>query len=695
MPAARSASPASSKRLGAVLATLVLAGALAIGAAPTAAAATAFRDVPANAYYADAVAWGQRAGITTGTSKTQFEPQRPVTRAELVTFLWRASGQPSAQSAQVADVPTGTWYTKAVDWAVQQKVTTLVGGTRRFEPHRTATRAEAVTFLWRVMGSPSARRTPFRDVAGVAWAIPAISWAHANGVTTGVGGTLTFDPNRAVSRADALVFVWRAAGSPDPMSVSPSSVVRNLLKPVLPTPKPKAPATTTTTTEPPATTATTAPPKSTTTTTAPKPPSTTTTTQPPKPPSTGFVHPGVLLDRAQLDHVKAKLAQGAEPWTSALQRLQTTGSSQKTDRRPVAYRYASLSYVPAPVREIRAAGGSNTKWIESNPQYGFTPAGAVEHLDDARAAYAHALLWYYTGDQRHADKAIQILDAWSSTLTHIAFDEVRRPDNNGILWDNGKLQAGWGASLFARAAEILRYSGAGWSPTAAARFERLLTDVYLPLVITGWSNGANWQMTFAEATIAIGVFTEDRAVFDAGVKMWREKVPSTIYLHTDGPLPVPPSPGINTESKLRSLWFNPVRWVDGLQAETLRDLSHMAMGLGAMANAAETARIQGVDLYGAEQTRIVAGFERSASYVNQYLDELDAKGKVSADWRPDGWLGSTFSTGGDAFRGGWEVAYQHFRAKGVSMPETKRLAERTRPTSVGTHMSWETLTHVR
>lgn len=276
VPAAHSASPASSKRLGAVLATLVLAGALAIGAAPTA-AATAFRDVPANAYYADAVAWGQRAGITTGTSKTQFEPQRPVTRAELVTFLWRASGQPSAQSAQVADVPTGTWYTKAVDWAVQQKVTTLVGGTRRFEPHRTATRAEAVTFLWRVMGSPSARRTPFRDVAGVAWAIPAISWAHANGVTTGVGGTLTFDPNRAVSRADALVFVWRAAGSPDPMSVS-QSVVRNLLKPVLPTPKPKAPATTTTTTAPPATTTTTAPPKSsTTTTTAPKPPTTTTT----------------------------------------------------------------------------------------------------------------------------------------------------------------------------------------------------------------------------------------------------------------------------------------------------------------------------------------------------------------------------------------------------------------------------------
>src|SRR5690606_17887756 len=182
MPDARTTSPTPSlARLGALLTVLLLAGSLALVAAPVADAATPFRDVPAGSYYADAVAWGHRAGITTGTSRSRSEPHRPVPRAELVTFLWRAKGEPRARSARVADVPAGTWYAKAVSWAVQEGVTTPVGGTRRFEPHRTASRAEAVTFLWRTMESPKAQRTPFRDLVGVAWAIPAISWAHAKG----------------------------------------------------------------------------------------------------------------------------------------------------------------------------------------------------------------------------------------------------------------------------------------------------------------------------------------------------------------------------------------------------------------------------------------------------------------------------------------------------------------------------------
>lgn len=713
MPDARTTSPTPSlARLGALLTVLLLAGSLALVAAPVADAATPFRDVPAGSYYADAVAWGQRAGITTGTSRSRFEPHRPVTRAELVTFLWRAKGEPRARSARVADVPAGTWYAKAVSWAVQEGVTTLVGGTRRFEPHRTASRAEAVTFLWRTMESPKARRTPFRDLVGVAWAIPAISWAHAKGVTTGVGGSLSFDPHRPVSRADALVFVWRAAGSPKPSSVQPSGLLRDLLKPIVPS-APKAPTTTTTTAPKPAPTTTTQPPKSTTTTTAPKPPATTTTTvapkpaptttttQPPKPPATEFVHPGVLLDRTQLDHVKAKLAQGAEPWTTALKELRSSGKSQKTDRRPISYRFSSLDYVPAPVAEVRAPSATNRAWLEANPQYGWTEQGVVEHLDDARAAYAHALLWSLTGDQRHADKAIEIMNAWSRTLHHIAFDQPRRPDTGVQLFNNGKEHAAWAGTLWARAGELVRHTGGGWASTDVARFEQMLREVYLPLTLEGWTRQANWLMAFSEATMSIGVFLDDREIFEAGVDQWRRWIRGTIYLPSDGPLPIPQDARQqNTASKLRNLWYNPTTFVSGHQQELCRDLSHMTLGLSATTNAAETARIQGVPLYEEERTRLITGFERSAQYANAYLDEVARRGGAAppSTWSPAGWpCPNPLKTAGDGFTiGGWELAYQHFTVRsGIPMPQTQMMAERTRPSGVRLMNSWETITHVR
>jgi hypothetical protein len=431
------------------------------------------------------------------------------------------------------------------------------------------------------------------------------------------------------------------------------------------------------------------------------PPTTTTTAPPapaPEPNAAGFVHPGVVVDGAQLAYVQSKVAAGANPWKAAVDRVYNSGSSAKTSLRPVSYRFSSLSYVPAPVRVLQAAGGSNTAWMNANPQYGYRNIGDVEHLDDARAAYTQALLWYVTGNKAHADKAIQIMNAWSSTLTEIKFDQPRRPDNGGILFDSGKLQAGWGASLFTRAAEIVRHSGAGWSATDVGRFEQLLDDVYLPLVITGWTGNANWLMTFAEATMGIGVFTNDRATFDAGVAMWRQKTPSTIYLASDGPTPVPPHHIYSSTSQLLNYWFKPNKYISGLQGETLRDLSHMAMGLGAMANGAETARIQGVDLYGEQRARIVAAFELNADYVNQYLDEKARRSgaEPASTWRPTNWVGSSFKSGGSAHNGGWEVAYNHYAVRlGVSMPNTKRLVERNRPTGVGLHMTWETLTHAR
>ena len=432
---------------------------------------------------------------------------------------------------------------------------------------------------------------------------------------------------------------------------------------------------------------------------APATGSTSTTTTPAARPATGstFVHPGVLLDRTQLDLVKAKVAAGQEPWASALDRAQSSGGSIRTDRRPTRYRYAGLDYVPAPVAVLQAAGSSGTAYMTAHPELGLRNIGGTEHLDDAQAAYTHALLWYLTGNRAHAAKAIEIMDAWSGTLTEIKFDQPRRSDTGGQLFDQGKLQAGWGGSLFARAAEIVRHTGGGWSDAGVARFEDMLRDVYLPLVITGWTSGANWLMTFAEATMGIGVFTDDRATFDAGVRMWRQQVPASIYLPGDGSVPLPPDPWFGTADRIRSLWHQPTAYVAGLEQETLRDLSHTMMGMGAMANAAETARIQGVDLFGEQRARIVTSFELHARYVNEYLDEKARLGgaEPSSSWVPSGWVGRDFDLGGVSYRAGWEVAFNHYARAGQAMPNTARLVQRLRPATSNMHLSWETLTHAR
>jgi hypothetical protein len=467
----------------------------------------------------------------------------------------------------------------------------------------------------------------------------------------------------------------------------------------LPSPTSSAAAKPTKTVRQPTTTTTTAKPAATTTTTA-KPAPTTTTTVAPAPPSTGgFVHPGVVVARQDLDFVRAKIAAGQQPWKGAYDRILSSGSSESTEARPTRYRYSSLSYVPAPVEYVQSGGTSSTAYMEAHPELGYKNIGVVEHPDDAQAAYAHALLWYYTGNQAYANKAIEIMNAWSYKLKEIKFATPTNPETGQPLYNGGKMQAAWGGALFARAAEIIRYTGAGWSATDVAKFESMLHNIYRPITISGWSNGCNWMTTLAEATIAIGVFTNNRSTFDAGVAMWRQKVPTTIYMPSDGATPIPPSPSYDTAAEMKALWYNPTSYIAGLHGEALRDISHMAMGLGAMSNGAETAKIQGVDLFGEQKSRIVTGYERAAGFVNQYLDKVASLGGAQppSTWKPEGWPGSTFKVGGLLYSGGWEVAYSHYAVEnGTPMPQTKRLVERLRPTPGGAlHLSWQTLTDAR
>ena len=178
-----------------------------------------FTDVPADAYYARAVDWATEKGITNGTSPTTFSPEDPCTRAQTVTFLWRFKGAPEpAHSRSVfSDVrSTSLYYFKPVIWATDNQITTGTSDTT-FSPDDTVTRAQVVTFLWRMAGSPAAAgANPFQDVPADAYYAPAVQWAVNYQITNGTSET-TFSPDAPCTRGQIVTFLYRySAAVPDP-----------------------------------------------------------------------------------------------------------------------------------------------------------------------------------------------------------------------------------------------------------------------------------------------------------------------------------------------------------------------------------------------------------------------------------------------------------------------------------------------
>lgn len=212
-----------------------------------------------------------------------------------------------------------------------------------------------------------------------------------------------------------------------------------------------------------------------------------------------FTHPGVLVGTGQLDFVRAKVQTGAQPWKAAYDQLHTS-------------KYASLTRTAKP-RAVVECGSY------SNPNNGCT-----DEREDAIAAYTLALDWYITRDSRYAEKAIQLMDAWSGTIT----------DHTN---SNAPLQTAWAGSVWPRAAEIIRYGYGNWPAARVTRFATMLRTVYLPEVANGSRSNGNWELSMVEAGIGIGVFLNDRAVYDKAVALFRNRVPAYIYLASDGPLP--------------------------------------------------------------------------------------------------------------------------------------------------------------
>ena len=172
---------------------------------------TTFTDVPAGAYYEEAVGWAVEKGITKGTSDSTFTPDGVCTRAQAVTFLWRAAGSPAAKAGSLpfADVKAGSYYDDAVRWAVENGVTVGTSATT-FSPNATCSRAQIVTFLWRAQKSPAAgSANPFDDVAGNAYYADAVQWAVQKDITKGTGAT-AFSPDANCIRAQIVTFLYRS-----------------------------------------------------------------------------------------------------------------------------------------------------------------------------------------------------------------------------------------------------------------------------------------------------------------------------------------------------------------------------------------------------------------------------------------------------------------------------------------------------
>jgi len=331
-----------------------------------------------------------------------------------------------------------------------------------------------------------------------------------------------------------------------------------------------------------------------------------------------FVHPGVFVSGEQLAFVKAQVNAGVEPFASEFQSA-------------VKNQIGSHSYKP----EGPPASGIIECGPYSKPDYGCSADD-----NDGSAAYLQALLWYITGDTSYASVVINLLNTYGENLK--AFTN-----------SNGPLQAAWSLLKWTRAAEIIKNTDAGWSQSDFEQYTQMLYRVYLPKVYHGAGDNGNWELSMIEGMFGLAVLTENSTLFNHSIEFWRQRVPAYVYsFPLDGNQPVPAPRG-------NPGWYGNTVWnmtSNGICQETCRDFGHVQMGLASLINAAETAYIQGVDLYSEAQERLVPTLEFHTGYLTTH---------VTPAWLCDGTVntkaeGATF-----------EVAYNAYHNRlNVSLPNT-------------------------
>ena len=264
-----------------------------------------------------------------------------------------------------------------------------------------------------------------------------------------------------------------------------------------------------------------------------------------------FVHPGLLHTSDELKFVKQQIEAGNKPWKAAWEALRASDS-------------ASLDFKPKPREEV-------VRGPYNNPNI-----GSSEFSRDAAAAYTHALQWSLTGKEAHAKKAVEILNAWSTTLKKVSGHDT-------------KLLIGMTGVQLCNAAELLRHTDTGWSKPDQERFERLLRVILYPPIKEFFpaANG-NWDASMIQTVLAMGIFLDDREMFDRAVEYYKK----------------------GTGNGAIRNYVN----ATGECQESGRDQAHTQMGLGFLGCACEMAWKQGVDLYGEADNRLALGFEYTAKY---------------------------------------------------------------------------------
>lgn len=319
-----------------------------------------------------------------------------------------------------------------------------------------------------------------------------------------------------------------------------------------------------------------------------------------------FVHPGMAQSQQDLDYMRNQILSGAEAWTTAFENLKAA---------------TSLQFQPQPFYEISVG------------PYGSNSIGGKEFTASAEAAYNHALMWYITRDKRYAQKAIEILGAWSKVLR--SFDA-----------NDAKLNVGLRGYYFLNAAEILKHTDAGWLPEDERRFTQMVLTVFYPTIKDFFTEAnGNWDASIISTLMCIGVFTDNHDIFNRAVeRFYRGERNSGItkYLY----------PG-------------------GQCQETTRDWDHVQLGIGEMAKAAQTAWTQGLDFYSVADDRLAQGFEYTARFLSG--DSIQSFGTYSLRFR-------------DRFKDIYESIYHHYKdVKGIRLPYTEKVIEEhtRRQSSVG------------
>lgn len=339
-----------------------------------------------------------------------------------------------------------------------------------------------------------------------------------------------------------------------------------------------------------------------------------------------FVHPGVAHSKAELDFVRQKIEAEEQPWKDAYEKMKSS-------------KYANLSWNPEPYEKVERGA------------YNKPDIGSSELLGDGSASYTHALLWCITGNQDHAQKVRQILNAWSA--------ELRIVTNH-----DAKLLVGMTGHHYCNAAELIKHTWDGWPVEEQESFASMLRDVFYPIIEDFFpaANG-NWDASMIQTMMAMGVFLDDRAMFNRAV---------AYFLEGKG-------------NGAITMYFNDF----GECQESGRDQTHTQMGLEYLGNSAEIAWKQGIDLYGAVDNRLALGYEYTAKY--NLGESVPYEPYISYNGKYRNKTISSSKRG--RFRPIYEKVYNHYHNRmGMEMPYTKRVIHKTRPENGGgASLPWGTL----